>query len=185
MMAEDKKPVYQRPIPGQPVTSILVKDARSPKLKVKFSNVFNPFFYPNSPTVPRWSITCLVCPDKDSQFAQFIQDLEEREKIKESSLKEDVLKDRDGQIVKTGQYQIKFQTRDKIPVIVCKPGFPQIPAEIKQEIAFGDRAEVVFDVMRYTKKGVSMDMNKGISYQPKLIYLHPYEGEEFDDSEAP
>lgn len=181
----DKKPVYQRPVPGQAVTSILVKDAKTPRLKVKFSNIFNPFYYPNSPTIPRWSITCLVDPEKDHEFVEFIQKLEEKENIKDFSLKDDVLKDRDGQIVKSGSYQIKFQTRDKIPVIVCKPGFPQLPAEIKQEIAFGDRAIILFDIMRYTKKGVSVEMNKGISYQPKMIYLYPYEGEEFDDSQAP
>ncbi len=176
----DKPPVYQRPVPGQAVTSILHKQVKTPKIKVKFSNVVNAFYYPNSPTVPRWSITCLLDPDKeqDQEFIAKIERLESRENIQGShTLKDDVFKDRDGQIVKSGKYIMKFQTRDKIPVIVVKPGFPQIPAELKQEVAFGDQVIVVFDIVRYTKKGMSVEMNKGISYQPVLIYLHPFEGE--------
>lgn len=174
-----RPPVYQRPVPGQAVTSILLKDAKTPKLKVKFSNVVNEFYYPNSPTVPRWSVTCLLDPETDHEFISKIENLEAKENIQGShTLKDDVYKDRNGQIVKSGKYIMKFQTRDKIPVIVVKPGFPQIPAELKQEIAFGDSVVLVFDIVRYTKKGFSVDLNKGISYQPKMIYLYPYEGEE-------
>lgn len=176
-----KPPVYQRPVAGQAVTSILYKDAKTPKIKVKFSNIINPFRYPNSPTIPRWSITCLLDPgiESDHEFIGKIEKLEAKESIQGSqTLKDDVFKDREGQIVKSGKYIMKFQTRDKIPVIVMKPGFPQIPAELKQEIAFGDSVIIVFDVVRYTKKGVSIEMNKGISYQPKMIYLYPFEGEE-------
>lgn len=176
---DTKPPVYQRPVAGQAVTSILYKDAKTPKLKVKFSNVVNPFNYPNSPTVPRWSITCLLDPELDVEFISKIEKLEAKESIQGSqTLKDDVFKDREGQIVKSGKYIMKFQTRDKIPVIVMKPGFPQIPAELKQEIAFGDSVILIFDIVRYTKKGVSIDMNKGVSYQPKMIYLYPFEGEE-------
>lgn len=175
----ESKPVYQRPVAGQAVTSVLHKDAKTPKFKVKFSNVVNPFYYPNSPTIPRWSITCTVDPEVDAEFIQKIEKLESKESIQGSqTLKDDVYKDREGQIVKSGKYIMKFQTRDKIPVIVMKAGFPSVPAELKQEIAFGDSVMIVFDVIRYTKKGLSIDMSKGVSYQPKLIYLYPYEGEE-------
>lgn len=181
-----KPPVYQRPVAGQPVTSILYKDAKTPKLKVKFSNVVTPFHYPNSPSVPRWSITCLLDPEKDHEFISKIEKLEEKENIQGShTLKDDVFTDRDGQVVKSGKYLMKFQTRDKIPVIVVKAGFPQIPAELKEEIAFGDSVIIVLDIVRYTKRGVSSDMNKGISYQPKMIYLYPFEGNNNDYEQEP
>lgn len=178
------RPVYERPVAGQPVTSILQKDIKSPKLKVKFSNIVNPFHYPNSPTVPRWSITCLIEPEIDHDFIDRIEKLETRENVKNSNtLKDDTLKDREGQLLKSGKFLMKFQTRDKIPVIVVKTGFPAVPAELKQEIAFGDQVIIVFDIMRYTKRGVSLDMSKGISYQPTLIYLYPNDGDDINPTE--
>ena len=179
-------PVYQRPVAGQAVTSVLYKDAKTPKLKVKFSNVVTPFYYPNSPSIPRWSITCLLDSEStlDYEFMQKIEQLEAKENIQGSqTLKDDVMKDRDGQLVKSGKTIMKFQTRDKIPVIVVKEGFPQIPANLKEEIAFGDHVVLVFDIVRYTKKGFSAEMNKGVSYQPKMIYLYPNEPEEIPQNE--
>lgn len=174
-----KAPIYQRPVAGQAVTSIIFQNAKTPRVKVKFSNVVNPFRYPNSPTIDRWSITTIFHPDKHFEFIGQIEKLEAKEDIKDSqTLKDDVIKDREGQIVKSGNFIMKFQTRDKIPVIVMKPGFPQVPAELKQEIAFGDEVIILFDVLRYTKKGLASDANKGVSYQPKMIYLYPFEGEQ-------
>lgn len=170
--------VYERPKAGEAVTSVLHKDAKTPKLKVKFSNVFSAFHYPNSPSIPRWSVTCVLDPETDNEFIEKIEKLENKEGIQASqTLKDDVVKDSQGQVVKSGKYLVKFQTRDKIPVIVCKPGFPSVPVEIKQELAYGDHVVIVFDIVRYTKRGVSQDKSKGISYQPKMIYLYPYENE--------
>ncbi len=178
MQTNQKAPVYQRPVSGQAVTSIIQKDYKSPKLKVKFSNIFIPFYYPNSPTVARWSVSCLVDPEIDQEFVQNISAIEEAENVQGSqTFKDDVYKDRDGQIIKSGKFLMKFQTKDKIPVIVIKAGFPEVPADMKQEISFGDYAVVVFDIVKYTKKNVPFELNKGISYQPKMIYLYPSDEE--------
>jgi hypothetical protein len=171
-----KKPSYEVPKVGQPVTSIIQTDARTPKLKVKFCNIITPFHYPNSPGVPRYSVTCVLDPEEHRDFIEKIIKLEKKENIIGSqTLKEDVFKDESGHMVKSGKFNMKFQTRDKIPVVVVKEGFPNTPTEIKNEIVFGDQVVIIFEVMRYTKKGLSSDMNKGISYQPKLVYLYPHE----------
>lgn len=170
-------PVFDRPTAGQPVTQILAKEAKSPRVKVKFANVLTPFFYPNSPQVPRHSVTCIFDPDMHKEFIQKVHALEAKEKVENNqTFKPDTVKEEaSGQIVTSGKLMMKFQTRDKIPVIVCKDGFPQTPAELRQELIAGDEVIVVFDVVRYTKRVQPGQSAAGISYQPKLIYLYPCE----------
>lgn len=163
---------YQRPVAGKPVTNTIVQNARTPKLKVKFSNVIKPFFYPNSQNVPRFSITCIVDPDQHMEFISKIQKLESSEYIIDSqTLKDDVIKDNLGHIVTSGLHLMKFQTRDRIPVFRMNATGQKTPVNMISEIPYGDEIIIVFDVLRYTKKVAPGLPNKGVSYQPKTIYL--------------
>ena len=53
--------------------------------------------------------------------------------------------------------------------------YTQTPVELQDEIRSGDEVVVVFDVLRYTKKNPKGGYGRGISYQPKMIYLYPNE----------
>lgn len=169
-------PVYQRPVAGQAVSQHVQRDAKSPRIKVKFANVAKPFFYQSSNNVARYSVTGVLDPDIHLEFIQKVIALEAKEGITDSqTLKHEIQKGPDGNVITTGRHLMKFQTKEKIPVIVCKAGFPQVPAELKEEIRVGDEVIVVFDVLRYTKKNPQGPSGKGISYQPKMIYLYPNE----------
>ncbi len=113
-----------------------------------------------------------------------IEEIERKEGVQiGETFKDDVTRNKDGAIVKNGNFLMKFQTRDKIPVIVMKEGFPEVPAVLINEIDYRDEVEIVLDIVRYTKRGVA-SMNKGISYQPKMIYLYPYESEHTNSPKA-
>ena len=169
-------PAYQRPVAGKPVSQHVQKDAKSPKLRVKFANVARPFHYQSSTNVPRDSVTGVLDPDIHMDFIQKVIALESKEGITDSqTLKDEIQKAPVGTVVTTGKHLMKFQTKDKIPVIICKAGYTQTPVELQDEIRSGVEVVVVFDVLRYTKKNPKGGYGRGISYQPKMIYLYPNE----------
>lgn len=61
--------------------SVIMPGCKTPVLEVKFSNLIKPFFYPNSPNVPRYSITCVIDPIKNKDFLKSLQDIERAEKV--------------------------------------------------------------------------------------------------------
>lgn len=164
--------VYKNPKPGQPLISTISSGCKTPILEVKFCNLVNPFRYPNSPTVPRYSVTCVIDPQEHKEFLKGIQTIEKDEKV-ESILKNETVKENDEHLT-TGKVLIKFQTKDIIPVYMGGE-FPrgEVPTvELEDELARGEKILIVYDILRYTKKN-TMKTEHGISFKPSCIYYFP------------
>jgi hypothetical protein len=164
--------VYKNPQPGQPLITTISTGCRTPVLEVKFCNLVNPFRYPNSPTVPRYSVTCVVDPEEHKEFLKGIQTIEKGEKV-ESIIKNDTVKDESGH-VQTGKVLIKFQGKDIIPVYITHANADPEPISLEDELARGERVVVIYDILRYTKKN-TMKTEHGISFKPSCIYFYPKE----------
>lgn len=166
-----KKAVYKNPQPGQPLITTISSGCRTPVLEVKFSTLVNPFYYPNSPTVARYSLTCIINPSVHGSFLQGIQTIEKNEKV-ETVLKNETRKD-EGQVVMTGNVLLKFQQREKIPLYLYdETNQSKEPLEIEDEFAPHEKVIVEYDIMRYTKKN-SMKTEHGISFRPTAIFYLP------------
>lgn len=167
------KQVYKNPKPGQPLISTISTGCKTPLLEIKYCNLVNPFRYPNSPTIPRYSITCLVDPKAHKEFLLGIQTIERDEKV-ETIIKNDYVKE-DGENLTTGKVLIKFQSKDIIPVYVGDVATERGKAEqieLEDELARGEKVMVVYDILRYTKKN-TMKTEHGISFKPSCIYYYP------------
>jgi len=167
------RPVYKNPKPGQPLITTISTGCHTPLLEVKFCNLIKPFYYPNSPTVPRYSVTCLVDPEKDKEFLKGIQTIEKNEQV-DSIIKNDTVKENDG-LVNTGKVLIKFQGKNLIPVFLgaqsnIKENLRIM--ELEDELAKGEKIIVIYDILRYTKKN-TMKTEHGISFKPSCIYYYP------------
>src|SRR5277367_3175461 len=86
------KQVYKNPQTGQPLISVISSGCKTPILEIKYCNLVKPFRYPNSPTIPRYSITCLVDPIEHKIFLNGIQTIERDEKV-ETIIKNDSVKE--------------------------------------------------------------------------------------------
>ena len=166
------KQVYKNPKPGQPLISTISSGCKTPILEVKFCNLVNPFRYPNSPTIPRYSVTCVVDPQEHKEFLKGIQTIEKDEKV-ESILKNETVKEQDEHLT-TGKVLIKFQTKDIIPIYMGgefpKEDVPRV--ELEDELARGEKIMIIYDILRYTKKN-TMNTEHGISFKPSCIYYFP------------
>ncbi len=176
-MAQAQK-VYKNPQAGQPLISTISTGCKTPPLEVKFCNLVKPYYYANSPTIPRHSVTCVVDPELHKEFLKGIQTIEKNEKV-ETIIKNETVKEGDEHLT-TGKVLIKFQSKDLIPVYVGDRPFvtnesPQ-RIELEDELAKGERIIVVYDILRYTKKN-TMKTEHGISFKPSCIYLLGKEGE--------
>ncbi len=169
-MVQEKK-VYKNPKPGQPLISTISSGCRSPILEVKFCNLVNPFRYPNSPTVPRYSVTCVFDPESQKDFLNGIQSIEKDEKV-DTIIKNETSKEADEHLT-TGKVLIKFQSKDKIPVFMAgdfpKGETPRI--ELEDELAKGEKIVVIYDILRYTKKN-TLVIEHGLSFKPTCIYYY-------------
>jgi hypothetical protein len=172
------KQVYKNPQQGQPLISIISTSCKTPKLDVKFCNLVNPYYYANSPTVPRHSVTCVVDPEIHKEFLKGIQTIEKNEKV-DSIIKNETVKEGDEHL-NTGKVLIKFQSKDIIPVYSVNgigqendiPLCESTPMELEDELAKGETIVVVYDILRYTKKN-TMKTEHGISFKPSCIYYYP------------
>jgi hypothetical protein len=168
-----QKQVYKNPQPGKPLITTISSGCKSPILEIKYCNLVNPFRYPNSPTIPRYSITCLIDPKEHKEFLRGIQTIEKDEKV-ETILKNDYAKE-DGETLQTGKVIIKFQSKDIIPVYVgdfpTEKGKPE-QIELEDELSRGEKVMVIYDILRYTKKN-TMKTEHGISFKPSCIYYYP------------
>lgn len=171
--------VYKNPVAGKALITTISSSCRSPILEVKFCNLLNPFYYTNSPTVPRYSITCIVDPETHKDFLSAIQTIEKNEKV-DSVLKNETAKDNET-LVTTGKVLLKFQSKLQIPIYIAneeelKNDSPPQKVELQDELARGERIMVIYDITRYTKKN-TMKTEHGISFKPSCIYLFPKKGE--------
>ena len=172
------KQVYKNPSTGVPLISTISTGCKTPVLEVKFCNLVQPYYYANSPTIPRYSVTCVVDPDQHKEFLRGVQTIENNEKV-DSILKNDTAKS-NGEILTTGKVNIKFQSKDKITVYaVTKTESGEIATETEQldledELARGEKIMVVYDILRYTKKN-TLKTEHGLSFKPSCIYYYPKE----------
>ncbi len=168
------KKVYKNPQPGQPLMMTVSSGCKTPKLEVKFCNLIKGFYYPNSPKIPRYSVTCLIDPEKDKEFLTGIQAIEKNEEV-ETIIKNDTQKENNEQVM-TGKCLIKFQSKDKIPVFMNREGSEPELIELEDELAKGEHVVVIYDILRYTKKN-TLKTEHGISFKPSCIHLYPKAGE--------
>ncbi len=169
-----ERQVYKNPKPGQPLISNISSGCKTPILEVKFCNLVNPFRYPNSPTIPRYSVTCVLDPKEHKEFIKGIQSIERDEGV-ETILKNETAKENDSHH-NTGRILIKFQTKEIIPVYNgnFKEGETPTQIELEDELAQGEKIMVVYDILRYTKKN-TMKVEHGISFKGSCIYYYPSE----------
>lgn len=161
------KQVYKNPQVGQPLISSISSGCTTPILEIKFCNLVKPFYYPNSQTIPRYSVTCVFDPEKNKEFLKSIQTIEKNEKV-ESIIKNDSVKE-GGQHITTGKLLIKFQSKELIPVYVKRDNKDPELIEIEDELPKGEKIIVIYDILRYTKKN-TMTTEYGLSFKPTSIY---------------
>jgi len=169
--------VYKNPKPGQPLITTISSACKTPLLEVKFCNLVNAFYYSNSPTVPRYSVTCVVDPEEHKEFLKGIQTIEKNEKV-ETIVKNETIKE-GNEHKNTGKVLIKFQSRDLIPVYLGLPNAKSeahTQLELEDELARGEKIIIYYDILRYTKKN-TMNTAHGISFKPSCIYVQPKESE--------
>lgn len=167
-----KKHVYKSDRAGKPLITTISSDCRTPWLNVKFCTMTRPFYYPNSPTVPRYSITCLVDTELHKDFLAGIKTIEENEGV-QSILKDETKKEK-GVPVTTGKILIKFQGKDRIPVYIRDEDGNAMPIELEDDLEAGEKVMVVYDILRYTKKNAT-NHEHGITFKPTCVYYLPKE----------
>lgn len=170
---------YRAPEGQSPLITTIVSGLKTPLLETKFSNVITPYYYPNSPRIPRYSITGVFDREKEKEFLEVIQSIERKEKV-DSILKCETLKE-DGKSVTTTKILVKFQGKDPIPVFQIKEGkknennkntkedFELLTLE--DELARGEIIQVEFDVLRYTKRHTMEEIKHALSFKPVNIFL--------------
>ena len=148
----------EQPKAGRALTEIIMSGMKSPTMKVKFSGNTKPFYYPNSPTIARYSITCTVDPAVEKEFVKSIKAIEVSERCPTSPLKTDANKE--GQTyIQTGLIQIKFMASKPIPVFADEACTQPITDELDR----GSELVMIFDISRYTHKESGA---AGLSFKP-------------------
>ena len=162
--------VYKNPAmqAGNPLINSVSTSCKTPILPVKFCNLKRPFFYANSPGIARYSVTCILDPEKDKEFISAIINIEKKEGVP-TLLKSDPDKDEDGE--KSNKILIKFQTKDIVPVyVIGENGKPEL-IRLEDDLAKGEKISCVYDIIRYTKKGLKLE--HGLSFKLSCVYYYP------------
>ena len=162
--------VYKNPSmqSGNPLINSVSTSCKTPVLPVKFCNIKRPFFYANSPAIARYSVTCVLDPEKDKEFISNIINIEKKEGVP-TLLKQDPEKDEEG--VKSNKILIKFQTKDQVPVYVMgENGKPEL-IRLDDDLAKGEMISCVYDIVRYTKRGLKLE--HGLTFKLSCIYYYP------------
>ena len=159
---------YRNVPAGKALISVICSGCKTPVLEVKFCNLVKPYYYQNSPDIPRYSITCLVDTDEHKEFLEGLQKIEKNEKV-ESIVKFDTKKIK-GEVVTTGKVLIKFQSRDMIPVYRKNENGEPIIVTLEDELSKDEKVMVIYDILRYTKKN-SAKNEYGLSFKPSCVYL--------------
>jgi hypothetical protein len=180
-MKEPKKSeTYKNPNAPNQLISTIIHDYYTPILSIKFCNLIKPFYYPNSPNIPRYSITCIIDAEKDKNFLNNILSIEKTEKV-ESIIKRETIKE-DGKSVSSGNFLIKFQSKEVIPIYIKDKHFKENENDndelqkvnLEDEFAVGEQVQICFDILRYTKKN-SLEIEHGLSFKPTAIFYCPQE----------
>lgn len=173
--------VYKNPKPGQPLISTISTGCKTPLLSVKFCNLVKAFYYPNSPTIPRYSVTCVIDPEMHKDFLKGVQTIEKNEGV-ETIIKNDTTKEK-GKHVTTGKLLIKFQNKDQVPIYI-KEREDSEPEQIdlEDDLAADEKIVIVYDILRYTKKN-SVQAQHGISFKTSCIYYYPSKTETKENDE--
>lgn len=163
--------VYQKPVAGQPVTIPVCTSAKTPSIKVRWCNILKPFYYPASPGVARYSITCLLDPN-NPEHEKFIKNLiaMENKEGTDTVLKDDICKNEDGEPVKSGLHLIKFQTKDKVKILKIKDSVAQ-EVSLSEELPYGSDVIITFDVIRYQQRIANQNPKKGLNFKPKSVTI--------------
>jgi len=163
------KDTYINPKQGTPLLSTISKGI-TPIIEIKFCNLLNPFYYPNSPKIPRYSVTCVIDPEENREFLEGIQTIEKNEKVESSIIKFEDIK-RDGEYIRTGNCIIKFQGKDLIPIFLVE-NEKHMPMKLADEFAKGEKISISYDILRYTKKNTAK-VEHGLSFKPTQIFFYP------------
>ena len=167
------KKTYTSPQAGKPLISSVMSGVSTPMLEIKFCNLIKPYYYKNSPSIPRYSITAFLDPIEHKEFIKMVQGIEKSEGV-ESILKMDTEKD-GNEYVQTGKYVIKFNTKDIIPVFVYCPDSDiekMQPLTLEDELARGEKIVVNFEILRYTKKNSNQN-ECALSMKPNSVHYYP------------
>lgn len=142
-------------------------------MEIKFSNLIKPFYYPNSPHIARYSVTCAIdAVGEGEEFLKFISGVEKNEDV-ESIIKNESVKEQ-GQHHNTGRCVVKFQGKDRIPTYVIEPDDPTpVRITLEDEFASGEKVQVIYDILRYTKKNNAQNPEYGLSFKPTKILFYP------------
>lgn len=168
-----KNLVYKPKNGGGSITTIS-KDCKTPLLRIKFCNLIKAYYYQSSPTIPRYSISCVIDPDKPEEgtFLSTIQSIEKNEGLS-TIIKNELV--RVGQEnVPTKNFVIKFQgSKDKIPVYVVNSDGSAQFITLEGDLEAGEKVIVVYDILRYTVKKGGKDPEYGLSFRPTAVFLYP------------
>jgi hypothetical protein len=162
-------PPPKNPEAGVPLISTICKGCRTPLLEIKFSNLFEPYCYPNSPTIPRYSVTCVFDPKKHKDFIEGIRAIENRENV-DSILKPEITKDNEN-LVTTGRMLVKFQGKEIVPMFTLNAEKEETPFALGKECMSGDRIVVFYNILRFTKRNTSK-IEHGITFKPTKLYYY-------------
>ena len=171
---------YRKPAPPRSLTPTLISGWKTPKLKVIFSNVIKPYYYPNVPQVPRYSITLVVDPIKNMDFVDQVTKMEKNENCA-TQFRVEIKKDENGFSNPTGKYLMKFHTREDIPIFKLENGKP-VPFELTKEIPRDSELEITFDVSRYTSK---QNGQNGLLSKATQILIHEMPTPTYKTYDAP
>ena len=171
---EKEKKIYKNTQKSSPLLVTISSGCKTPLIQVKFSNLVKPFYYPNSPSIPRYSVTCTFDALANEQFIKNLQVIEENEGV-ESILKFDKESDSENP-----RMLVKFQTKNIVPIFIQFPPSPiseELNSEpeliqLEDEFAKNEDIIVVYDILRYTPK-FSQGNQHALSFKPTAIYYYP------------
>ena len=158
---------FKKSVHGRSQTPILISGWRTPKLKVIFSNIVKPFYYPNSPQMARYSLTVVVDPICHKEFMDKMKKMEHNENCA-TQFRDEMKKDESGNPQITGNSILKFQTKEGIPIFKMLNGQP-VPYETLKELPRDTEVDVTFEVARYTSKQTGQN---GLSCRAMQILIH-------------
>lgn len=150
---------------SNPLT-IIAKDWETPWVTVANCNLLKPFYYANSPKVPRYSVIVVLDPrDKEVyDFISNIREIEKNENLKSLLRDQREVDPETNKKTLTGNKLLKISSNE--PVEIFDADFGEVI--ILDELEKGTNVKVFFDIKRWTKKG-SDPVEYGMTYRIKKV----------------